>query len=116
MDEPLRMLTVMTRSAHTQEIIIIERQVRPVLQVEYVVHRCGRSESAFLFANLALEVVSLKNLQTLLLPDGTLVELPFLNELENLLERKSHTGAHLPLVYRCCCSGISTGSPPATAV
>jgi len=105
MDEPLRMLSVVTRSTHTQEIIIIECQVRPILQAEYVVHRCGRSKPAFLFANLALEVVSLKNFQTLLLPDGTLVELPFLNELENLLERKSHTGAHLPLMYRRLSAG-----------
>ena len=95
----------MTRSAHTQEIIIIKCQVRPVLQVNYVVHRCGRSEPTFLFANLALEIVSLKDFQTLLLPDGTLVELPFLNELENLLRRKSHTGAHLPLVDRRISAG-----------
>jgi hypothetical protein len=74
MDEALWMLTVMARSAHAQQVIVIKRQVRPVLQVEYVMHRCSRSESAFFFTDLTLVVVPFKNLQALLLPDGTLVE------------------------------------------
>ncbi len=103
------MLTVVAVSAQTLQVVVVECEVGPLVQMLDVVHCVRRSESSFSLTPLTLVVVSFEDLSALLLPCAGLVELPFLDQPDYFF--KSHTGAHLPLVYRQSLVGYG-GSPP----
>jgi hypothetical protein len=68
------MFSIVARSAHTQEIIIIKRQVRPVVQMLDVVDYIALAVAPRILAPLTLMVVPLQDLKSLPDPDAGLIE------------------------------------------
>ena len=94
----------MTGKTQALQVLVYKSKFRILLNGLNVVHTLSLRIPSIALAPLTLMVIPFKNLQALLLPCAGLVELPFLDQPDYFF--KSHTGAHLPLMYRCCCSGI----------